>query len=175
MFARIPIYCKGDTCPYGKSCGLVKWGISPIGQACPVEIATIQRSWEKYWDEFALTEEDFTDIKLVQEIIKMEVYMERCTGLMSKEVTPVQLMVVGTNEDGEPIETPQVSKSVEAYERYSKIRDRNYSLLMATRKDKIKKGDDKQEKSLMDILAEVDQDEDFYNIETRPEHIDGID
>lgn len=175
MFARIPIYCKGEKCPYSESCGLVQWNIYPKGQACPVEIAMVQQSWEKYWDEFQLTEDDYTDIKLVQEIIKMEVYMERCTGLMSKEASPVQMMVAGVTEDGEPIESPQVAKSVEAYERYSKIRERDYGLLLATRKDKLKKGEDNHEKNIFDVIAEAEQMGDLYDIDQRPSHIDGID
>lgn len=175
MFARIPIYCKGEKCPYSESCGLVQWNIYPKGQACPVEIAMVQQSWEKYWDEFQLTENDYTDIKIVQEIIKMEVYMERCTGLMSKEGSPVQLTVAGVTENGEPIESPQVAKSVEAYERYSKIRERDYGLLLATRRDKLKKGEDKQEKNIFDVIAEAEQMGDLYEIDQRPSHIDGID
>ena len=105
----------------------------------------------------------------------MEVYMERCTGLMSKEGSPVQLTVAGVTENGEPIESPQVAKSVEAYERYSKIRERDYGLLLATRRDKLKKGEDKQEKNIFDVIAEAEQMGDLYEIDQRPSHIDGID
>lgn len=175
MYGKIPIYCKGENCPYSESCGLVTYGIYPKGQACPIEIAFIERQWAKYSDEFDLSADDATDEALVIEIIRMEVYMERCTALMSKELSPVQLEIVGMTEDGSPIQSPSVSKAVEAYERFSRIRNKNYELMLATRKDKSKNGGGKTEKSIMDIMAEAEQMDDFYKIEQRPDYIEGVD
>lgn len=174
IYSKIPIYCKGDKCPYSESCGLVQWKIYPLGQACPVEIAFIEKQWSRYRNEFDIQPEDTTDEAIVAEIIRMEVYMERCTALMSKEGSPIQLMTVGVTEDGRPVETPQVSKSVEAYEKFSKIRNKNYELMLASRRDKLKRKDEnEQEKSIFDIIEEAEQDEDYYKIDQRPEHIEG--
>ena len=175
MYGKIPIYCKGENCPYSESCGLVTYEIYPKGQACPIEIAFIERQWAKYSAEFDLSADDATDEALVIEIIRMEVYMERCTALMSKELSPVQLEIVGMTEDGSPIQSPSVSKAVEAYERFSRIRNKNYELMLATRKDKSKTGGGKSEKSIMDIMAEAEQLDDFYKIEQRPDFIEGVD
>lgn len=175
MYGKIPIYCKGENCPYSESCGLVTYEIYPKGQACPIEIAFIERQWAKYSAEFDLSTDDATDEALVIEIIRMEVYMERCTALMSKELSPVQLEIVGMTEDGSPIQSPSVSKAVEAYERFSRIRNKNYELMLATRKDKSKTGGGKSEKSIMDIMAEAEQMDDFYKIDQRPDFIEGVD
>lgn len=176
IYSKIPIYCKGDKCPYSESCGLVRWKIYPLGQACPVEIAFIEKQWSRYKDEFDIQPEDTTDEAIVAEIIRMEVYMERCTALMSKEGSPIQLMTVGVTEDGKAVETPQVSKSVEAYEKFSRIRNKNYELMLANRRDKLKRKDEsQQEKSIFDIIEEAEQDENYYKIDQRPEHIEGVD
>ena len=176
IYCKIPIYCKGEKCPYSESCGLVKWKIYPLGQACPVEIAFIERQWSRYRNEFDIQPEDATDEAIVAEIIRMEVYMERCTALMSKEGSPIQLMTVGVSEDGTPVETPSVSKSVEAYEKFSKIRNKNYELMLASRKDKLKnKEDSEDQKSIFDIIEEAEQDPDYYKIDQRPEYIEGVD
>ena len=177
IYARIPIFCKGGKCPYSQSCGLDRWGLTPEGQACPVEIAMIQQKYANYSEEFGLDSGDasYTDQNIVNEIITMEIYMERCKAIMSKEVSPIQMTVVGLDESGAPIESPNVSKAVEAYEKFSKKRNDNYSLLMATRKDKKKDGNDNKEMSIIDIMNTASEDEDFYNIDKRPDHIEGVD
>ena len=62
--------------------------------------------------------------------------------------------------------------NVEAYERFSKKRNEDYSLLVATRKDK--KGT-KSEENKQDIFSIIDQaqhTEGFYDIEQRPNNLD---
>ena len=178
-YARIPIYCKGDNCPYAQSCALLMEGLAPEGQACPTEIALIQQKVMAYAKEFDLdlTNDTMTaDKALVEEIILMEINMERCKALMSSEVSPVQMMVAGMADDGTPIMQPQVSKSVEAYERFSKKRNADYDLLLATRKNKQK--DKKEEAAKQDdwftIIENAQANPDFYNIEKRPDNLKNI-
>lgn len=176
IYARIPLFCKGKDCPYEESCQLQQYGIAPENQACPVEVAQIQRKYVNYCTEFDLDSDEasFTDKNLVNEIITMEIYMERCKALMSKEGNPVQMIMTGVSESGDIIEQPAVSKAFEAYEKFSKKRNDNYNLLMATRKDKKKDSTDKNE-TIIDIMTRAEQKEDFYDIEQRPEHIPGVD
>ncbi len=176
IYARIPIYCKGEGCPYEESCPLQKYDITPVGQACPVEIAQIQKKYVAYAKDFDLESENAseTDRNLVAEIIKMEIYMERCDALMSKEGSPIQMVVTGIADNGTPIESPDVSKSVLAYERFSKKRNDDYALLMATRKDK-KKDTTEKEQSMMDIMKKAVEAENFFTIDQRPEYIPGVD
>ena len=170
--SRIPIFCKGDNCPYEQSCITSAEGLAPVGQACPVEVAMISRKIKDYTEEFDLDQSySPVDEALVEEIILMEVSMERCQALMSQESSPIQQMVIGMSEDGTPIYQPQVAKSVEAYERFSKKRNEDYSLLVATRKDK--KGT-KSEENKQDIFSIIDQaqhTEGFYDIEQRPDDL----
>ena len=177
MYSRIPIYCKGESCPYDESCPLRRYGIEPHGQACPIEIAQIQKKYTAYARDFDLETEDAseTDRSLVAEIIKMEIYMERCDALMSREQSPVQMTVAGVAEDGTPIQSPDVSKAVQAYERFSKKRNEDYSLLMATRRDKKKNLIDNNEPSIIDIMDRATSDESFFEVEKKPKHIRGYD
>lgn len=172
IYSRIPIYCKGEKCPYGESCVTLQEGLAPIGQACPYEVAMLQRKIVQYTEEFDLDSKDasFTDRALVEEIILMEINMERVKALMSKETEQIQMMCVGTTDDGEPIMQPQVSKTVEAYEKFSRKRNADYELLMATRKNK--KGTDKDpeenSKNIFDIIEKAQELPDFYTIEKKP-------
>lgn len=176
MYTRIPIFCKGDDCPYAESCITLAEGLAPVGHACPTEVAMITKKLVDYMDEFDLDKEDasITDKALVEEIILMEIVMERCKALMSQEVNPIQMMVAGMSEDGNPIMQPQVSKTMEAYERASKKRNADYDLLMATRKNK-KKDEEESKDDLMSIIDAAQDDPDFYNIDKRPEHLQDAD
>ncbi len=176
MYTRIPIFCKGDDCPYSETCILLAGGMAPVGKPCPHETSMIAMKLAGYMEEFDLGKEDasITDKALVEEIILMEIVMERCKALMSQEVNPIQMMVAGMSEDGSPIMQPQVSKTMEAYERASKKRNADYDLLMATRKNK-KKDDEDDKSDLMSIIDAAQEDPDFYNIDQRPENMQDAD
>lgn len=171
MYARIPIHCKGDACPYADSCITLAEGLAPEGEACPTEVALLARKLRQYTDEFELGGEDSspTDEALVSEIILMEIQMKRCEALMSQETNPIQTMVVGVSDGGDPIEQPQVSKTVEAYERFSKKRNEDYNLLMATRKDKKKDKGEDQKDDVFTMMEKATAAPGFYDIDKRPE------
>ena len=177
MYARIPIHCKGDNCPYAESCITLAEGLAPEGEACPTEVALLARKLRQYSDEFDLGGEDSspTDEALVSEIILMEIQMMRCQALMSQETNPIQTMVVGMSDGGDPIEQPQVSKTVEAYERFSKKRNEDYNLLLATRKDKKKDKGDDQKDDIFSVVEEAESTPGFYDIDKRPDNISDAD
>ena len=171
MYARIPIHCKGDNCPYAQSCITLAEGLAPEGEACPTEVALLARKLQQYYDEFDLGGEDSspTDEALVSEIILMEIQMKRCEDLMSQETNPIQTMVVGVSDGGDPIEQPQVSKTVEAYERFSKKRNEDYNLLVATRKDKKTDKSEEQKDDIFSIIEKAQEAPGFYDIDQRPQ------
>ena len=171
MYARIPIYCKGEHCPYNESCQAFLNGLAPENEPCPTEVALIGRKVAQYTDEFDLDKDDAspTDKALVEEIILMEVSMERCKALMSQEINPIQNVAIGLSEDGDPIYQPQVSKVVEAYERFSKKRNADYNLLMATRKDKKKDVEEEKQADIYSIIEEAQNTEGFFDMDKRPD------
>lgn len=171
MYARIPIYCKGENCPYKETCKLFHYGLAPEKEPCPTEVAMIARKVAQYTEEFDLDKDDAspTDKALVEEIITMEISMERVKALMAQETEPIQMMVVSVSEDGEPVYQPQVSKTVEAYERFSKKRNADYNLLMATRKDKKKDVEEEKQADIYSIIEEAQNTEGFFDMDERPD------
>lgn len=171
MYARIPIYCKGECCPYQESCQLFHYGLAPVNEPCPTEVAMIARKVAQYADEFDLGKDDAspTDKALVEEIVLMEVSMERCKALMAQETNPIQNVAIGMSEDGDPIFQPQVSKAVEAYERFSKKRNADYNLLMATRKDKKQDKEEEKRDDIFSIIEQAQQAEGFFDVDKRPD------
>ena len=88
---------------------------------------------------------------------------------MSQETNPIQTMVVGVSDGGDPIEQPQVSKTVEAYERFSKKRNADYDLLVATRKNKQKNGEGDKKDDIFSIIEKAQAAPGFYDIDQRPQ------
>src|SRR5690606_30845694 len=167
MYARIPITCKADSCPYAQSCPLLAYDLAPLGEICPIEAAEIELRYADYMKDFDLEYASFTDKAIVSEIINCDIMMERCKALMAKEGVPVVDVVAGIAENGEVYTRPEVSKYWEAYEKAAKRRNEAYQLMMATRKDK--KDDGNKTQSITEVIAEVVMDEDFLKIEERPE------
>lgn len=170
MYARVPLICKADACPYAETCQLLPYGLAPQGEICPIEAAQIELRYHGYSDDFDLSEASFTDKNLISEIINLDIMMERCKALMAKEGVPVVDVVAGISEQGEEFFRPEVSKHFEAYDRAQRRRNELYQLMMATRRDK--KNDIKEVKSITDVLAEVMETEGFI-VEERPEHLRG--
>lgn len=168
MYARIPLICKADSCPYADNCPMIAYDLAPLGEVCPVEAAQIELRYAEYDKQFSLDDASFTDRNLVSEIINLDIMSERCKALMSKEQVPVVDVVAGISEQGVEYTRPEVSKYWEAYEKTLRRRGELLQLMMATRrdnKDKIIK-----EKSILEIISEVSNGGGFV-IDERPDHI----
>lgn len=171
MYAKIPLVCKGDGCPYSDNCLILKYDLAPQGEACPVETAEIEARFAGYSSDFDLEFSSFTDKALVSEIINLDIMIERCKALMSKEGVPITDVCAGIDGDGNVIMRPEVSKSVEAYEKFTKKRNEIFQLMMATRKDN--KKDTVETVSIHDIINQAIDAEsgDGFIIDKRPEHL----
>lgn len=158
MYARIPLICKADNCPYASTCKLLPYDLAPEGEYCPLETAEIEMRACQYAKDVDIDTTSFTDITLLNEIIGYDIMLERCRSLMAKEGTPVIDVVVGVAENGEEIRQPAVSKAWEAYEKIVKKRNEAYQLMLMTRKDNKDKVEVGQN-SISEILSTIDNDE----------------
>lgn len=159
MYAKIPITCKSDQCPYSENCKILAYDMAPEGELCPIETTEIEIRYEQYCSDFGFDSASFTDRVLMSEIISCDIMLERCKAMMAKEGDPVIDVVAGVSERGAEYTQPQVSKYWEAYERISKKRNNDLQLMMATRRDK--KDDDAgaKAKNISEILAQVAQED----------------
>ncbi len=173
MYAKVPITCKGESCPYAFQCELLKYKLAPAGERCPLETARMSEEFAGYAKEFDIDSASQTDRTLISEIISMDILLDRCQTLMAKEGTPVVDILAGISDSGEEIMQPAVSKAWEAFQAISKRRNDNLQLMMATRRDRKDNQDDRDKQK--DILAEVISDPDFDKIEKRPDNIEETD
>jgi len=165
MFAKIPLTCKSDNCPYSESCKLLPYNLAPLGEPCPIEAAEIELRFESYNQDFDLDLSSFTDKNLVSEIINLDIMAGRCKALIAKEGVPVVDVVAGVSEQGEEYTRPEVSKYWDAYEKTLKRREELYDMMMATRKSK--KNDGEKTKGITEILAEMTTT--GFTIEQKPD------
>lgn len=163
MYARIPILCKADDCPYAETCPLLPNDLAPLGEKCPIETAQLELRAMQYANEIGYDESSFSDRQMINDIIGYDIMLERCRALMAKEGTPVIEIVAGISENGDEIRQPAVSKAWEAYEKIVKKRNETYQLMMMTRKDNKKAGDDEGD-NLQDILSGVLNSDEFRDV-----------
>ena len=171
MYARIPLVCKAESCPYSEQCLILKYDLAPMGEPCPVETAEIEARYSGYSMDFDIEGSSFTDRTIVSEIINLDIMIERCKALMSKEGVPVVDVVAGIDENGNVLMRPEVSKAVDAYEKFTRKRNELYQLMQATRKDK--KVDTTEDLGIQTIIAnaiDAEQNGGFI-IDERPEHL----
>lgn len=166
MYARVPLICKADNCPYAESCRLLECNLAPLGETCPAEAAQIEMRFAGYNKQFNLDSGSFTDKSLVSELINLDIMADRCKALISKEQVPVIEVVTGVSEQGEEYSHPEVSKYWDAYERTLKRREEILQLMKATRKDK--KDDDGNNKSDMEIALEALKNQGGFVEDTQP-------
>ena len=169
MYARIPLVCKADGCPYSNSCALLGYNLAPLGEPCPMEVAQIEARYAGYDQDFDLDKASFTDKNLVTELIHYDIMLERCKALITEEGTLIQDVVAGIGENGEEFYRPEVSKNWEAYERISKKRDNIYNLMLATRKDRKDKDGDNED-SVSKFMSDMFTAD--FVVEQKPDNID---
>lgn len=154
LYARIPLTCKAENCPYSKACLLLQNDLAPYGEKCALETSLIEKSLEGYIRDFDLNpDSSYTDFTIVKELVSADVMMERAQALLSQEGIAIEEVYAGSNDANENFYRKEISKSLELYERHSKMRDRLLSNMMATRKEKARmKVTD--EKGIIDILTD---------------------
>ena len=165
MYARIPLICKSDNCPYAETCVMLPYNLAPYGEPCPMETAQIDLRYQGYVQDFGEMS-SFTDKNLISDLINHDIMLERCKALLSTEGVLVQEVFAGVTEQGDVYTRPEVSKHWEAYERVQKKRNDIYDLMLATRKNK--KGEVQEADSLTKMVAEMVANKDQFIVEERP-------
>ena len=165
LYAKVPINCKADTCPYAVTCVLLEAGLAPRGQKCPMETAMIETRYAGYESDFGLDSSSYTDSTLIADLINLDVTIERCKALLAAAQTPIEEVVAAVGENGEAYTKPEISKAWEVFERASNRRDKILDMMMATRKSQ--KGLVQEHSGINDMLAQVYEQE--FIIEEKPE------
>lgn len=136
MYAKVPLLCKRENCFYKNTCQLIGHDLAPLGQPCPLEAAQIQLRLVEYNKDFDYDASSFTDKNMINEIINLDILLERCKSIMAQEQTLIVDVITGISEDGTEYTHPEISKAYELYEKILEKRNKMYDLMLATRKSK---------------------------------------
>lgn len=124
LLANIPVKCKGDQCPYFGTCSIDMLSL-PVGERCPVEIATLLTRFEKYCNELEITDDMSVDMGQVKELIDLEIMILRCDSKMAMSVDFIEDSLVDVTKGGVYIYEKKVTQEAQfklsLYERHSKI------------------------------------------------------
>ena len=169
LYSMYPILCKGHACPYQNSCFALRAGIQPpVGEPCVLETDRIERLVSKYNDDFDYATSSLTDMLAINELIQLDILIDRCQKLMADEALPVVEVNIGMTPHGEPITQPTISKYYEAYERMSKRRSALVDELNASRKARKNMGKEDKKEEWESVLEMAGQDG-FMDEEKKPD------
>ncbi len=126
--------CKGDKCPFAKSCGLLEDGVAPIGKPCPIEGVYMSQVFSGLCTSLDVEENNVVDLNLVREIAQIDVMLNRISKILADEGL-LQNKCVGL-VDGEPVFQEDEHVLLRTQDRLRKRKEKNMQLLNSTRKDR---------------------------------------
>ncbi len=102
LFANVPIICKGESCPYLGTCTVPIMNL-PTGYRCPMEIGAIFSRFERYCEEFEVTEENAVDLGQIKQLVDLEVMIMRCDSKMALSADFIEETLKDVTKNGTPI------------------------------------------------------------------------
>lgn len=144
--AAVPLVCLGeDSCPYAKSCPLLKAGLEvPILENCPVEEHLFNTWVDEKMKELGVKQDDpmaSIDRSQIREMAELEIIQMRATLEMSNAPETVREKVVGFDEDGKPIVQDVENPRIGIITNIAKVKRDILSDLVGTRKERIRAGE----------------------------------
>lgn len=150
LTASMPIKCYGDRCPFKESCPLHQIGKAPVGDPCPMEAMVLDLYTKRYLDEFEVEHENFSEVTTMTMLAATHIMEWRGFMAIGKDEdgqSPDGIIknVVGYTADEDPITQHQEHPGYAIIERAWRWRTKLLESLGATRKDKLKNGDNLQD------------------------------
>lgn len=110
LFANVPIVCKGEACPYVGTCTVPITDL-PTGYRCPIEIGAIFARFERYCEEFDVTEENAVDLGQIKQLVDLEVMIMRCDSKMAMSADFIEEVLKDVTKKGVPIYEKQITQA----------------------------------------------------------------
>lgn len=139
LFANVPIICKGEACPYLSTCTVSILDL-PTGHRCPMEIGAIMARFERYCEEFEVTEKNSVDLGQIKQLVDIEIMIMRCDSKIAKSSDFIEESLKDVTKNGvyiyEKVVTQENQFKMTLLERHARI----LKDLAATRSSKKDKG-----------------------------------
>ena len=139
--AMIPLYCAGPQCPFANRCPLIEIDKAPIGRQCIIETQLIKEWTLRYFEEYDIDPNNFTEIGYINELAEIEILLNRLNMNLAKpeHAELVTDQVVGISSQGVPVIQKQLSPFMEQKERLQNRRSKVIKLMVGDRQERYKK------------------------------------
>lgn len=139
--AMVPLFCSGSECPFAQRCILQQMGKAPYGKQCTIELE-LMRDWTiRYFEEYDVDPNSFTEVAYINELAEIEIYLFRLNMNLAKAEN-AELVIeqsVGVDNMGNPILQKQLSPFMEQKEKLQNRRSKIIKLMVGDRQEKYKK------------------------------------
>ena len=139
--AMVPLFCGGSKCPFSDRCPLYKMNLAPISKACPIEGELLKEFTFRYFTEYDVDPNNFTEVGYVNELAEIEIYLMRLNMSLAKSENAeiVIEQAIGIDNEGVVAIQKQLSPFMEQKERLHSRRARVVKLMVGDRQEKYKK------------------------------------
>lgn len=139
--AMVPMYCAGPQCIFASRCPLQMMGKAPLNRQCLIETELLKDWIIKYFDEYDIDPNNFTEVAYINELAEIEIYLMRLNMSIAKVENSELVIdqVAGFATDGTPIIQKQLSPFMEQKERLQNRRSKIIKLMVGDRQEKYKK------------------------------------
>lgn len=139
--AMTPMYCAGPSCPIASKCPLQQINKAPIGSQCVIEVQLMKDWIMKYFDEFDVDPNNFTEVTYINELADLQIQEMRINQILARSENATMLMdqVVGVDSGGDPIIQKQISPYIKMKESIANRRTKIIKLMVGDRQEKYKK------------------------------------
>ena len=139
--AMIPIYCAGAQCPFAHRCPLVEIGKAPLGKQCIIETQLIREWTLRYFEEYDIDPNNFTEVAYINELAEIEILLTRLNINLAKpeHAELVTDQVVGISSCGTPVIQKQLSPFMDQKEKLQNRRSKVIKLMVGDRQERYKK------------------------------------
>ena len=139
--AMVPIYCAGSKCPFAHRCPLVEIGKAPVGRQCIIEVQLMREWTVRYFEEYDVDPNNFTEIGYINELAEIEILLNRLNMNLAKPENAELVIdqVAHVTHDGTPILQKQLSPFMEQKERLQNRRSKVIKLMVGDRQERYKK------------------------------------
>lgn len=139
--AMVPMYCGGPQCPFATRCPLQQMNKAPIGKQCLIEVQLMKEWIVRYFDEYDVDPNNFTEIAYINELAEIEILLMRLNMNIAKAENAELVIdqVAGFTNEGTPIVQKMLSPFMEQKERLQNRRSKIIKLMVGDRQEKYKK------------------------------------
>jgi len=98
VLTNIPIKCRGEACHFAHDCPLVHNDVvrRALDKNCPVEMVDAFKYLSGYVTDLAINPCDYTDLQMVNDLIRLQLMINRCDKFLQKE-DPFEVIISGTD------------------------------------------------------------------------------